>query len=80
MTDLLSCMHVHVTMSIVKTIHLVVVVVFDCTVIISRSNAKYYIHGDMIGMASLRLEPLVSFPFSRPNEWPHWSSDLNNFG
>ena len=30
-------------------------------------------------MASLRLEPPASFPFSRPDEWPHWKRRFEQF-
>ena len=30
-------------------------------------------------MASLRLDPPTSFPFSRPDEWPHWKRRFEQF-
>ena len=30
-------------------------------------------------MASLRLEPPASFPFSRPDEWPQWKRRFEQF-
>ena len=30
-------------------------------------------------MASLRLEPPASFPFSRPDEWQHWKRRFEQF-
>ena len=30
-------------------------------------------------MASLRLEPPASFPFSHPDEWPQWKQQFEQF-
>ena len=30
-------------------------------------------------MASLRLEPPASFPFSRPDKWQHWKQRFEQF-
>ena len=37
------------------------------------------LHGNRIGMASLRLEPPASFPFSRPDKWPQWKLRFEQF-
>ena len=45
----------------------------------SRYNYIQILYGDRIGMASLRLEPPASFPFSRPDEWPQWKRRFEQF-
>ena len=55
------------------------VIITDLVTVSEHEPFTNIVHGVRSGMASVRLQPLSSFDFKMPDEWPRWKRRFEQF-